>query len=154
MLCGSVALLNGCFYIPVSTKIVNGPQPRTLAKPTDLKPQLTVGKTSRSGITAYLGPPQDSAGEQDIFYVWDVREGYMIYPLCFAAEPDEHQITARFVFDDKDVLVGYSIRNGSPGAYGGRNIREYVRGGDLPEEPSYSQLESTKRGMAIPNGHP
>jgi hypothetical protein len=105
-----VGLLVGCIYIPTFGAAVSG---RNVAKQVgdarSRKP-VRVGTSTRDDVLRLLGAPQASKADgTGVAYMWSVRNGVAVWPLCFQAESIIGYRTLVLRFDEAGRMKSYEV---------------------------------------------
>lgn len=110
VLLGAV-LLSGCLFVPAFDRVERGVNVADKIGPANSRRPLRVGTATMSQVLALLGPPQYSSDDgRRIAYSWIVINGYWVYPLCFAAEPQRGARGIQLTFDANGVLLRYDVK--------------------------------------------
>ncbi len=110
-----LSLLIGCFYIPTFERSVSSAQKdfRKLVGQENDRP-LRVGYANRTEVLRLLGPPPlISADRSAIGYLFETRQGYWVWPICFSAESANNKVYGlRLDFGSDDVLRKFKVASG------------------------------------------
>jgi hypothetical protein len=108
-----MTLLIGCFYLPVSPRPTgNGSTDKLFNAVGDRHSwrALRVGTATRDQVLSIAPDPwKASADGKSLVYSTMGAKGYIIWPLCFMASPDEVVLQLRLDFDDNGVLRSYQL---------------------------------------------
>ena len=116
---GAWALL-GCFYVPAreSPATAGQPNPNSLLGETDSDKPLRPGAVGRSRVRALLGEPERvSPNGTAEAYLFEMRAGSIVAPLCFSAQPAMRYVAVRVEYDQSGVLRDFQFERGKPSGY-------------------------------------
>ena len=111
----SLWLLVGCLYITTPEIVYRTGSKKDfrslVGEPGSGKP-IVVGKITRSGIEALLGPPPyESTNHLRVAYTINVQKNILIFPLCFEVVSDESEaVGLDLTFDDDGMLLRWRTR--------------------------------------------
>jgi hypothetical protein len=112
-------LLVGCFYVPGSETPIAGPNPNKLIGKAKSDKPLRPGFVDRSRVREQLGhPDRISTDGRAEAYVFKMRSGSVVAPLCFSSHPASRYIVVRLDYDEGGVLRRFEFERGEPSAYG------------------------------------
>ena len=100
-----VWLLAGCVFIPSFDKTIRGRNVSKYVGSDKQKRPIRLHAATRDDVLRVLGEPRYASPDRTrIAYEWDVRNGYWVWPLCFAAYAQEGKRVLLLTFDEGGVL--------------------------------------------------
>jgi hypothetical protein len=159
MMAVGVILLVGCIYLPI-------PEHGTDWSKKDFRPFISGGDpnspirrgiTTRAQIIKLLGKPYFEIAEtRAIVYKYNTARDFVIWPLCFIAQPGYHDSFAvKFDFDAGGTLLDWETAHESGRHYGGGAIQSPVLTyGDATRRfrPGYVDEDQTQPASTQPVG--
>jgi hypothetical protein len=107
-----IALLSGCVLIPTFGVTMKG---RNVGKEVGDKGSdkpVRVGRATEADGRRLLGDPPYSSDDGRVFaYTWMVRNGVIVFPLCFSADSLRGHRTLVLRFDEAGVLELFKVHN-------------------------------------------
>jgi hypothetical protein len=100
----------GCVYIPTFGPTVRGRNAAGDIGPPDSKKPIRVTASTLADVIRLLGePPLATSDRRVVGYPWSVRNGYLVWPLCFSGESFYGHRTLVLRFDERQVLQSFEI---------------------------------------------
>ena len=98
-------LLSGCIFLPTFDNTIRGENAaRSVGGKRSSKP-IRLHVATRDDVLRFLGDPAFASPDLTrIAYTWDVRNGYWVWPLCFAGYAQEGRRIILLTFDESAVL--------------------------------------------------
>ncbi|MEA2734173.1 MAG: hypothetical protein QOE14_624 [Humisphaera sp.] len=113
LLAVGVWLLQGCLYIPMFNATVGGKEATRYVGESGSGKPLERDLSTSHDVRRMLGNPHFATTDgRFLVYSWLKRKGVMIYPQCFAAEPEDRSFALTFEFDRDGVLRETQIEEG------------------------------------------
>src|SRR5688572_22460469 len=122
-----VWLLAGCIYIPTFGTVTAGKNVAGKVGDEGSRRPLRVGQATKHDVFNLLGLPHVTKSDGSaVAYTWNVRNAFVVWPLCFQGYPlnGRRSLVLRFgpderlasyqVFKDDDELVDFSSSGGPP----------------------------------------
>jgi hypothetical protein len=102
--------LVGCVYIPAFGPTVTGKNASESVGYKDSRKPVRTNASSLDDVIRILGEPQAATADRRVLaYTWVVRNGYSIWPLCFAGYAVNGKRTLVLRFDGRDVLKSFEV---------------------------------------------
>src|SRR5215204_20189 len=113
-------LLAGCIFVPTFDKTIRGKNVSKYVGSQRQKRPLRLHAATRDDVLRVLGEPHYASPDRTrIAYEWDVRNGYWVWPLCFAAYAQEGRRVLLLTFDEEGVLrTSEGLKNNGNWMYG------------------------------------
>ena len=103
-------LLAGCVYIPAFGPTVEGKNASKSVGSKGSRKPVRVGRATRADVVGVLGEPRAATSDRRVLaYTWVVRNGYTIWPLCFAGYPVNGNRTLVLRFGEDGVLRSFEV---------------------------------------------
>jgi hypothetical protein len=108
-----IALLEGCIYIPTFNMAVGGKDATKSVGPAGSKKHLQPGMSTRQNVQRILGKPFFASTDgRYLVYSWKKQKGFLFYPLCFMAAPEDDAFAMTIEFGGDGVMKGFDIEKG------------------------------------------
>jgi hypothetical protein len=105
-----VWVLVGCVYIPTFGPTVRGRNASGEVGPAGSKKPIRVSASTLDDVIRVLGePPLATSDRRVVGYPWSVRNGYLVWPLCFSGDSIYGNRTLVLRFDERQVLRSFEI---------------------------------------------
>ena len=106
----AVWVLAGCVYIPAFGPTVEGENASKSVGSKGSRKPIRVGRATVADVVGVLGePPAATSDRRVLAYTWVVRNGYSIWPLCFAGYPVNGNRTLVMRFGEDGVLRSFEV---------------------------------------------
>ena len=103
-------LLVGCIYVPMFGLPKEGTDFRGMVGEKGSQKPIRPEVATKDQVRRLLGAPKEvSPDGRRLAYLLQVTDDYLIWPLCFGADPDYTWFQLRLEFDANDRLIGYRI---------------------------------------------
>ena len=100
-----VWLLTGCIFIPTFDKTIRGRNVSEYIGSAKQARPIRLHAATRNDVLRILGEPHFASPDSTrIAYVWYVRNGMWLWPLCFTAFPQDGSRALLLTFDEAGVL--------------------------------------------------
>jgi hypothetical protein len=105
-----VWVLVGCVYIPTFGPTVRGRNASGEVGPAGSKKPIRVSASTLEDVIRVLGePPLATSDRRVVGYPWSVRNGYLVWPLCFSGDSIYGNRTLVLRFDEQQVLRSFQV---------------------------------------------
>ena len=105
-----VWLLAGCIYIPTFGTVTAGKNVAGKVGDEASRKPLRVGHATREDVIALLGHPHVTKSDRSaVAYTWNVRNAFVVWPLCFQGYPLNGRRSLVLRFGPDDRLAGYEV---------------------------------------------
>lgn len=99
-------MLSGCLFIPTFDKVVDGENVAKRVGNAESDRPVRVGQTTRDEVVRVLGLPSHASPDGRLaVYTWKVRNGLIVWPLCFQAYSQFGARGLELRFDPTGVLL-------------------------------------------------
>jgi outer membrane protein assembly factor BamE (lipoprotein component of BamABCDE complex) len=105
-----IGTLSGCLFIPAFNPTIEGRNAAKEVGDAGSRTPIQVGRATRADVLRTLGHPwQTNEAGTKWMYEWSVRNGLVVWPLCFQAYPQDGKRTLVLEFGPDDRVRSFEV---------------------------------------------
>jgi hypothetical protein len=107
-----VYLLVGCIYVPTFNATIGGKDATKAVGLVGSTKRLLTGMSTRVIVRRVLGEPYFATSDgRFMVYSWKRQKGLVVWPLCFAAEPEAKAFAMTLEFGSDGVMTAFDLES-------------------------------------------